>query len=109
MPARVYLIRHGETAWSRSGQHTSRTDLALLPEGVTQAAWLKPRLAGVTFTHLFSSPRQRAQQTAGIAALNGAAIVIEEDLREWEYGEYEGLTSATIRERNAGWDIYRDG
>jgi probable phosphoglycerate mutase len=108
MSVRLFLIRHGETAWSRSGQHTSRTDLPLLPEGEAEARWLKPRLAGHTFTHAYCSPRLRARQTAEIAGF-GDRLITEPDLREWEYGDYEGITAPAIREKRPDWNIYRDG
>src|SRR6516164_3053199 len=89
----VYLARHGETEWSKSGQHTSRTDLPLLPSGEEAARKLGPRLAGITFTRVLSSPLSRARRTADLA---GFTPEIEPDLIEWNYGDYEGLRSAEI-------------
>jgi broad specificity phosphatase PhoE len=87
MPVRLYFIRHGETEWSRSGRHTSRTDLPLTERGEQDARELGERLRATTFARVFSSPRQRARQTCALAALVPAAE-IEADLAEWEYGEY---------------------
>ena len=84
---RVYLIRHGETAWSLSGQHTGRTDLPLTPHGEEEARALAVRLAGTPFSHVRTSPRQRAVQTCAILGLDDAAVV-DTDLVEWDYGEY---------------------
>ncbi|GAA1793587.1 histidine phosphatase family protein [Luedemannella flava] len=103
----VYLIRHGETEWSRSGQHTSYTDLDLTPRGVEQAAALAPVLAGVGFTEVLTSPRLRARRTADLAGL--PAVTVDEDLAEWHYGRYEGLTSAQIHNRDRGWSLWTDG
>lgn len=105
---RLYLVRHGETAWSRSGQHTSRTDLELTPAGETQARAVGGRLAGRTFATVFTSPRRRALQTCELAGLGGSAVV-EPDLREWDYGDYEGLTSAEIAAQRPGWNLFADG
>jgi probable phosphoglycerate mutase len=102
----VYLARHGETEWSRSGQHTGRTDLPLLPGGVESAKLLAPRLAAIGFSRVFSSPLTRARHTAELA---GFTPEIEPDLLEWDYGEYEGLKSAEIAARNPGWNLFRDG
>ena len=105
---RVYLVRHGETAWSLSGQHTGLTDLPLTAKGEANARGLAERLRGVSFAHVFTSPLQRARRTAELAGLNRAAD-IEPDLLEWNYGDYEGLRSAAITAANPGWEIYRDG
>jgi probable phosphoglycerate mutase len=105
---RVYLIRHGQTEWSLSGQHTGTTDIPLTAHGVEEAAHLQTRLAGITFAHVLTSPRLRARRTCELAGL-GASARIEEELREWEYGEYEGLTSAQIQARQPGWNAYVDG
>ncbi len=107
-PLRVYIIRHGETAWSLSGQHTGRSEIHLTARGEEQARDLRARLAAKSFAHVFRSPRHRALQTCTLAGLGGLAV-IEPDLREWEYGEYEGLTSAQIHQQRPGWDIFRDG
>jgi broad specificity phosphatase PhoE len=95
-PLKIYLIRHGETAWSRSGQHTSFTDIALTEQGEQEARMLGERLRAISFTHVFSSPRRRAQQTY---ALSGLAVTVETDpdLSEWNYGDYEGLRTVEIR------------
>jgi broad specificity phosphatase PhoE len=104
----VYVVRHGETAWSKTGQHTGRTDLALAEDGERQAQYLKERLSGLEVAHVFSSPLQRARKTGEIAGF-GKRISILEDLTEWDYGAYEGLTSAGIRKTRPGWDLFRDG
>lgn len=104
---RLYIIRHGETAWSLSGQHTSRTDLALTENGRAQAATLAQRLAGRKFLLVLTSPRQRARTTAELAGFPNAEVT--EDLREFDYGEYEGLLKTEILAKAPGWDIFRDG
>ena len=93
-PLRLYLIRHGETAWSISGQHTGRTDVALTANGEDQARTLERLLRVIRFDQVFTSPARRAQSTCALAGLGGLAEV-EPDLAEWDYGEYEGRTSAT--------------
>jgi broad specificity phosphatase PhoE len=105
---KLYLVRHGETAWSLTGQHTGATELPLTPRGEEEARALRPWLEGIPFTHVFSSPRQRAQQTC---ALSGVAqrIEIEPDLAEWNYGEYEGRRSDSIRAERPNWEIFADG
>jgi broad specificity phosphatase PhoE len=105
---RLVVVRHGATEWSRSGRHTGRTDLALLEEGRHQAAELGRRLAGHQFAWVITSPLARARQTCEIAGFGSQA---EEcgDLREWDYGEYEGLTTPEIRARRPGWSLWRDG
>jgi broad specificity phosphatase PhoE len=105
---RLYVIRHGQTAWSLSGQHTSRTDVELTPAGREEAATLAGRLAGVNFSRVFSSPRLRARQTCELAGL-AATMAIEPDLAEWDYGDYEGKRAAEIRQLQPNWNIYRDG
>jgi len=105
---RIYFIRHGETAWSLSGQHTGTTDLPLLSPGEAGARKLAPLLQAINFTHVFTSPRLRARQTCEVAGL-GAAAVIEPDLAEWNYGDYEGLRSAEIYRTRPDWNIYHDG
>lgn len=102
----VYLARHGETAWSKSGQHTGRTDIPLTEKGEADAAKIGARLAGVAFAHVFSSPLQRARRTAELA---GFAPTPEPELLEWHYGECEGLKTAEIRTKRPGWDLFRDG
>ena len=107
-PLRLYLIRHGETEWSLSGQHTGRTDLALTTRGEDQARALEPMLRAIPFDHVLTSPARRAQRTCALAGLGGSAEV-EADLAEWDYGEYEGRTSRDIRQERPGWNVFRDG
>lgn len=107
-PAEAVLIRHGETAWSLSGQHTGRTDLPLTENGRRVARDLATHLAAMTFTRVLCSPLQRARQTCELAGLADGAE-IEPDLREWDYGTYEGLTPAQIHAENPGWLLFRDG
>ena len=104
----IFLIRHGETAWSLSGQHTGRTDLALTPHGVEVARQLGRRLEHKQFTLVLTSPLLRARQTCELAGFGGVARV-EPNLHEWDYGDYEGRTSAEIHQQRPGWSIYRDG
>jgi len=104
----VYLARHGETAWSLSGQHTGLTDLPLTPRGEVAARALGERLKGIQFDRVFTSPLQRAATTCRIAGF-GAIAETERDLVEWDYGEYEGLKSAEIRAKNPSWNLFRDG
>lgn len=104
----IHLIRHGETAWSLTGQHTSITDLALTARGEVQARALKERLQSVSFSHIFSSPRQRARQTFALSGLTPAAE-FDADLAEWHYGDYEGQRSVDIRKTRPGWKLFRDG
>ena len=104
----VFAIRHGETAWSLSGQHTSTTDIPLTDNGRRLAERLAPVLAKEAFALVLVSTRQRARETCELVCL-GAHAVIDPDLAEWNYGEYEGLTSRQIRERAPGWLLFRDG
>jgi broad specificity phosphatase PhoE len=104
----IYLIRHGETAWSLGGQHTGRTDIALTAGGEAQARRVGERLRALQFSSVLVSPMQRARRTCELAGLSAGAQV-DERLIEWDYGEYEGLTSAQIRQRQARWDVFRDG
>jgi len=104
----VLLVRHGETEWSRSGQHTSRTDLPLLDEGRARAEALARRIADRRFALVLSSPMTRALETARLAGLAGD-VEITDDLHELGYGDYEGLTTAGIREQRPGWDLWTDG
>lgn len=106
--SRICLVRHGETEWSRAGRHTSHTDLSLTEYGKEQARQLAGRLHGLHFDHVWSSPRQRAFQTCTLAGFSSRAV-ISPALREWEYGDYEGLRSAEIRERRPDWNLFRDG
>jgi len=105
---RLFLFRHGETEWSRSGQHTGRTEIALTARGEENARALKTRIAEVSFAHVFVSPRLRARRTAELAGLAGAAVV-EPLLQEWDYGDFEGLTTAQIQAERPGWNLFRDG
>jgi len=102
-PLRLYYVRHGETAWSLSRQHTGRTDLAL-----TEARALAPWLSHLTFSHVFTSPLQRARRTCALAGF-GDAAEIEPDLAEWNYGDYEGKLSSDIRIKQPGWNAFIDG
>lgn len=103
----IVLIRHGETTWSASGQHTSVTDLDLTENGVAQAKALAPLLSRRHFTEVWSSPRKRALVTADLAGLAVTAVV--PDLAEWAYGDYEGRTGEDIREEDPGWSLWTDG
>jgi probable phosphoglycerate mutase len=105
---RIYFIRHGETEWSLSGRHTSRTDLPLTPDGEAEARALADRLRGVTVAQVWSSPLQRARQTCTLAGF-GAVMQIDPDLTEWDYGDYEGTRLADIRRDRPRWNIFRDG
>jgi probable phosphoglycerate mutase len=100
----VWLIRHGETEWSRDGLHTSVTDLPLTDVGEAAARELAARLSGVSFDLVLTSPRQRATRTVELAGVTGAQV--DEDLAEWAYGEYEGRTTAEIREESPDWSIW---
>jgi probable phosphoglycerate mutase len=104
----VYIARHGNTAWTFSGQHTGRTDLPLTPDGERNARRLGERLKGMTFAKVFTSPLQRASRTCELAGF-GAIAETDPDLVEWDYGKYEGLTSAQVLEQNPKWDLFRDG
>jgi probable phosphoglycerate mutase len=100
----LYLVRHGQTEWSRDHRHTSVTDLPLLPEGEEVARGLPGKLAGVEFVRVLTSPRQRARRTAELAGYADAEV--DEDLVEWAYGDYEGITTEQIREQVPGWSIW---
>jgi len=104
----LYLARHGETAWSLSGQHTGLTDLPLTEQGERNARNLGLRLAGLTFAKVFTSPLQRATRTCELAGFAAAADV-DRDLVEWDYGDYEGLRTAEIHEKRPEWQLFRDG
>jgi broad specificity phosphatase PhoE len=106
--ADVYLVRHGETAWSLTGQHTGLTDLALTSHGEAQARSLAPALAQVSFDHVFASPLQRALRTCELAGFAGRAT-LDRDLVEWNYGDYEGRTLVQIRAERPTWELFRDG
>jgi len=107
-PLRLYLVRHGETTWSITGQHTGRTDLGLTTHGEEQARALEPRLRGIEFAHVLVSPCLRTRQTCDLAGL-GAASRLEPDLVEWDYGDYEGQRSVEIRMEHPDWIVWRDG
>ena len=104
----LYFIRHGETLWSLSGRHTGRTEIPLTPHGEEQAREVGERLRKLGFSHVLTSPRQRARQTCELAGLTPPAE-IDPDLSEWDYGDYEGLTTAQIRMQRPKWNVYRDG
>jgi len=104
----VYLARHGETAWSLSGQHTGRTDLPLTERGERNARALGERLRGLTFAKVFTSPLQRAVRTCELAGFGNAAE-IDPDLVEWDYGQYEGRRTAEIHTERPDWQLFRDG
>jgi broad specificity phosphatase PhoE len=104
----LWLVRHGETDWSISGQHTGRTDLPLTAEGELQAVAIGKLLAGREFDRVHSSPRQRAVNTAKLAGF-GDKIQVTEALAEFDYGDYEGLTTKEIWERAPSWELFRDG
>jgi len=101
----LYVVRHGATEWSRSGQHTGRTDLPLLDEGEEQARATGSLLSGIDFSLVLCSPLQRAQRTCELAGLLDRAV-IDTDLQEWDYGDYEGVTTLTIRESVPGWTVW---
>lgn len=107
LPA-VYLARHGNTAWTHSGQHTGLTDLPLTEDGERNAVRLGERLKGIMFAKVFTSPLQRAARTCQLAGF-GAVADTDPDLVEWNYGNYEGLTSAQILRQRPDWDLFRDG
>ena len=104
----ICLVRHGETAWSRDGRHTGRTDLPLTPTGERAAAGIAKALAGRVFTQVWTSPLQRARHTCELSGFGDVAIS-DDRLMEWDYGDYEGLTSASIRADRPSWSLLRDG
>jgi broad specificity phosphatase PhoE len=104
----IYLARHGETAWSLSGQHTGLTDLPLTERGERNARRLGQRLDGLTFAKVFTSPLQRAARTCELAGF-GAVSEIDRDLMEWNYGQYEGRRTAEIHAERPDWQLFRDG
>ena len=108
MSQQVYLIRHGETEWSVSRQHTGRTDIPLTAEGRRQAQRLAPLLAGVDFGLVLTSPLRRAVETCELAGLGERALV-DDGLCEWDYGSFEGLTPDEIRAGSSDWLVFRDG
>ena len=102
------LARHGETAWSLSGQHTGLTDIPLTEKGEQDARRLGERLRGMTFARVFTSPLQRARRTCELAGFGNVAVV-DPDLVEWNYGDYEGRTSSGIHAGRPDWQLFRDG
>lgn len=104
----VYLARHGETAWSLTGQHTGRTDLPLTERGERDARALGERLRGRAFAKVFTSPLQRATRTCELAGF-GTSAEVDHELTEWDYGEYEGRTTKEIQAQRADWQLFRDG
>jgi broad specificity phosphatase PhoE len=106
--AEVVLVRHGETEWSRSGRHTGRTDIPLTDKGRRQARLAGESLRSSEFTLVLASPLRRAAETCELAGL-GVGAVVREGLMEWDYGEYEGRTTADIRDERPGWSLWRDG
>ena len=110
LPARprLWLIRHGETVWARLGRHTGHTDVPLTEIGRAQATALGPRLAGLPFATVVTSPLTRAAETARLAGFDGG-LTLDPDLREWDYGDDEGRTTLEIRAERPGWTIWRNG
>jgi len=104
----VWLVRHAETEWSKSGRHTGRTNVPLTDAGRERARQLAGRIRGHAFALVLSSPLDRARETARLAGLGDRAEV-REDLLEWDYGDYEGITTPEIREKQPGWYLWRDG
>jgi probable phosphoglycerate mutase len=104
----VYVARHGETAWTVSRQHTGLTDIPLTPAGERNARQLGERLRGMTFARILSSPLQRARRTCELAGF-GDRVEIDPELVEWNYGDYEGVTTADIRKTRPDWQLFRDG
>jgi broad specificity phosphatase PhoE len=102
------LVRHGETAWTLSGQHTGRTDIPLTARGEEEALALEPRLRDMRFSDVFTSPLQRARRTCELAGF-GSVATIDTDLVEWDYGEYEGRRTSDIRADRQGWRLFEDG
>ena len=105
---RVYLVRHGETAWTISGQHTGRTDIPLTERGEDDAQELSARLRGLSFAKVFTSPLQRARRTGELAGF-GESAEADPDLMEWDYGAYEGRRTVDIRAEHPGWRLFEDG
>lgn len=108
MPKQLFLVRHGETLWSLTGQHTGRTDLALTANGEARASRLRAQFQGIKFERVLSSPLKRARRTCELAGL-GSSAQMEPDLQEWDYGEYEGLTTQEILAKRPGWNVFQDG
>lgn len=108
MPVKLHVVRHGETEWTLSGQHTGRTDIPLTAHGEEEAKRLQPRLNGISFSTVLCSPRQRARRTCELAGL-GSLAQVEPDLAEWDYGDYEGLRTPEILKERPGWNIFAHG
>ena len=108
MASEVVLIRHGATEWSTSGRHTGRTDIALTDDGRTQALAVRDRVAAWKFALVLVSPLVRARETCRLVGLDDVAEV-DDDLEEWDYGEYEGLTTVQVRASRPGWTVFGDG
>jgi broad specificity phosphatase PhoE len=104
----IYMARHGETAWSRTGQHTGLTDLPLTEQGERNSRRLGERLKGLTFAKVFTSPLRRAMRTSELAGF-GSVAEIDPDIVEWDYGDYDGRTTAEIRAERPDWSLFRDG
>jgi broad specificity phosphatase PhoE len=104
----IVVVRHGETEWSATGRHTSRTDLPLTEPGRERARALAAELAGRSFALVLCSPLRRARETCELAGFGGVAELVP-DLHEWDYGDYEGLTTPQIHESNPDWNLWRDG
>jgi broad specificity phosphatase PhoE len=104
----VYLVRHGQTEWSRTGRHTGRSDVDLETEGRREAAGLEQLVAKLAVSLVLVSPLRRAQETCELAGL-GHRAVLTDDLREWDYGDYEGRTTEEIRRERPGWNLWADG
>ena len=108
MASEVVLIRHGATEWSADGRHTGRTNLPLTGDGRAEATAVRERVAAWTFALVVASPLERARETCRLVGLDAAAEV-DDDLEEWDYGDYEGLTTAQVRETRPGWTVFGDG
>src|SRR5438128_5783070 len=104
----IYLARHGETAWSLTGQHTGRTDVPLTDRGERNARRLGERLAGLAFAKVFTSPLRRAARTCELAGF-GSVAEVDRDLVEWNYGKYDGLRTVEIHAHHPAWQLFRDG
>lgn len=104
----IYLVRHGETEWSRSRRHTGRTDIGLTEEGEASARQLAARLHGNDVSAVWSSPSRRARRTCELAGFT-SGVVVKEDLQEWDYGDYEGITTKDILLSQPAWQLFRDG
>src|SRR5260370_28761733 len=105
---KLYLARHGDTAWTDSHQHTGRTDLPLNERGEEHARQLGERLRGISFARVFTSPLQRAAKTCELAGF-GAGAEVDRDLIEWDYGRFEGKRTSDVLKERPGWELYRDG